>query len=180
MSTFLSTLPARGATILHIAPTLGRAIFLSTLPARGATRVDVLSQLFKNVFLSTLPARGATWNIDPFDLFTGISIHAPREGSDAGRSRRLISSEKFLSTLPARGATSGVAHHIANDGISIHAPREGSDWQIRSCPCLSNRHFYPRSPRGERPTRKTSGWMRWIFLSTLPARGATPSHPATG
>ena len=38
MGIFLSTLPARGATIVHKIMTL-RAKFLSTLPARGATRV---------------------------------------------------------------------------------------------------------------------------------------------
>ena len=57
-----------------------------------------------------------------------ISIHAPREGSDA------------MSTY---------TFNVTND-ISIHAPREGSD--------ADGSMYY-----GE--------WI--IFLSTLPARGAT-------
>ena len=35
------------------------------------------------------------------------------------------------------------------------------------------RDFYPRSPRGERPTRRSTVIGRRLFLSTLPARGAT-------
>ena len=55
--------------------------FLSTLPARGAT-LTFLVFLAVLVFLSTLPARGAT-GIDQRDgRVAGISIHAPREGSD--------------------------------------------------------------------------------------------------
>ena len=55
-------------------------------------------------FQSTLPARGATSLHIAKALHRGISIHAPREGSD------------------------GYIVYAASDGwISIHAPREGSD-----------------------------------------------------
>ncbi len=56
--------------------------------------------------------------------------------------------------------------------ISIHAPREGSDhrqWQQ----CARRGHFYPRSPRGERPGPFRLCRPVILFLSTLPARGAT-------
>ena len=58
-----------------------------------------------------------------------ISIHAPREGSDAGRNYNAGPGLEFLSTLPVRGATHG--KRIVNSvlDISIHAPREGSDVQ---------------------------------------------------
>ena len=78
---FLSTLPARGATINCKRDHLARLIsihapregsdrrwqwtpgrqtpFLSTLPARGATHRGA-GQIAKALFLSTLPARGAT------------------------------------------------------------------------------------------------------------------------
>ena len=56
-----------------------------------------------------------------------ISIHAPREGSDQIRLLLLPPSKVFLSTLPARGATQGAVAHLAVGSISIHAPREGSD-----------------------------------------------------
>ena len=38
----------------------------------------------------------------------------------------------------------------------------------------SRSHFYPRSPRGERPCRCACCRSLLRFLSTLPARGATP------
>ena len=56
-------------------------------------------------FQSTLPARGATFRF--FDFFPnhGISIHAPRTGSDGQRFFRILQRWEFQSTLPARGAT---------------------------------------------------------------------------
>ena len=80
----------------------------------------------------------------------GISIHAPREGSDCARcpaattaslflstlpargatyilSDGRIALNKFLSTLPARGATVDELKELGKFDISIHAPREGSD-----------------------------------------------------
>ena len=41
-----------------------------------------------------------------------ISIHAPREGSDAFSVEHMKKLYEFLSTLPARGATSGRAFVI--------------------------------------------------------------------
>ena len=56
--------------------------------------------------------------------------------------------------------------------ISIHAPRKGSDF-----PSLllirSGSHFYPRSPQGERLLSVFQPVAGMVFLSTLPARGAT-------
>ena len=80
--------------------------FLSTLPARGAT--STLKSVQKNPtrFLSTLPARGATYDVPGIaDAFNGISIHAPREGSDGKTTEMKELWNEFLSTLPARGAT---------------------------------------------------------------------------
>ena len=39
------------------------------------------------------------------------------------------------------------------------------------------RHFYPRSPRGERRKSEQAAIQRAEFLSTLPARGATFARP---
>ena len=39
-------------------------------------------------------------------------------------------------------------------------------------------NFYPRSPRGERPGRNRTMLSGTPFLSTLPARGATPAIPS--
>ena len=61
-----------------------------------------------------------------------ISIHAPRTGSDAAFHAQRIAAHLFQSTLPARGATR----------------------HVRACP-RRPRHFNPRSPHGERPSRRS-------------------------
>ena len=103
---------------------------------------------------------------------SSISIHAPREGSDESREDDPITKSLFLSTLPARGATRINTRRRRKGGISIHAPREGSDYR-RSGIFLTLQNFYPRSPRGERRTRRACPLQGAAFLSTLPARGAT-------
>ena len=115
-------------------------------------------------------------SVRPHTPIRGISIHAPRMGSD----------------LPAgRGD-----HHRQ---ISIHAPRMGSDAFMMASNRLSG-DFNPRSPDGERqttPSRHTQQWdfnprspdgerlnpklwKRGIdpFQSTLPGWGAT-AEPGT-
>ena len=155
----------------------------------GAQSIPVLQ------FLSTLPARGATMQAfqDAIDMV--ISIHAPREGSDRGRSpaqgpghhisihapregsdridyASIGSKKTFLSTLPARGATQGGQNTGDQISISIHAPREGSDRDQPPARRIAG-HFYPRSPRGERQDTLPLKLSAALFLSTLPARGAT-------
>ena len=56
-----------------------------------------------------------------------ISIHAPREGSDARAAPKKTATAGFQSTLPARGATRPWRESCQMPTISIHAPREGSD-----------------------------------------------------
>ena len=80
LRSFLSTLPARGATN-ELRALRSMLRFLSTLPARGATPYTD-SSLKEAVFLSTLPARGATERPRKSSIIQKISIHAPREGSD--------------------------------------------------------------------------------------------------
>ena len=79
--------------------------FQSTLPARGATALTICPVCNAVIFQSTLPARGATaWHNTLYGS-CGISIHAPRTGSDA-TNRWYMYCGEFQSTLPARGATS--------------------------------------------------------------------------
>ena len=42
-------------------------------------------------------------------LICGISIHAPREGSDVSSRVLLMNVKKFQSTLPVRGATANLS-----------------------------------------------------------------------
>ena len=57
--------------------------------------------------------------------------------------------------------------------ISIHAPREGSDHPLARLDGGLQLDFYPRSPRGERRRITNELILYELFLSTLPARGAT-------
>ena len=78
--------------------------FQSTLPVWGATPATPVFAVASK-FQSTLPVWGATRVKGEALRWPGVSIHAPRVGSD--RDRR----------TPARG----------RDSVSIHAPRVGSD-----------------------------------------------------
>ena len=135
---------------------------------------------------------------DPMDalsrLRARISIHAPREGSDKGQ--LVIFHLAVISIHAPREGSDGARAqgHRLNLSISIHAPREGSDRQRRADrrhpdnfyprsprgerptahpSCRQTRYFYPRSPRGERPAPPSLPLGAVSFLSTLPARGAT-------
>ena len=81
----------------------------------------------------------------------GISIHAPRVGSDLPANRVYHLKLNFYPRSP-RGER-----------------RPAPTWNNGRC-----RYFYPRSPRGERPSAGSGDLARAIgFLSTLPAWGAT-------
>ena len=84
------------------------------------------------------------------DELTGISIHAPRTGSDNGVELEDDATKEFQSTLPARGATHVIQHSNAG-----------------------NVYFNPRSPHGERQRDTLKQQLADAFQSTLPARGAT-------
>ena len=147
--------------------------FQSTLPARGATLRSAGAHPALDLFQSTLPARGATCFTASSFAHAGISIHAPRTGSDSGSYQCLKPMSIFQSTLPARGATPRtcttfclpcISIHAPRTGsdvhrlrygsnrykISIHAPRTGSD-PTRSARTRATCYFNPRSPHGERP-----------------------------
>ena len=124
-------------------------------------------------FQSTLPARGATLRIRFMCLEGGISIHAPRTGSDNARaiflscfSRISIHAPRtgsdsctvgitgivhsFQSTLPARGATQWVVRCGACRRFQSTLPARGATGLSRR-PRVRASDFNPRSPHGERP-----------------------------
>ena len=171
---FQSTLPARGATWMRIRYNKS-TVFQSTLPARGATIWS--AKLFpSSVFQSTLPARGATATGNGTIQLDGISIHAPRTGSDGGAENETYVTFNISIHAPRTGSDAASGHPLRNRaGISIHAPRTGSD----AFSCLAARaysNFNPRSPHGERPARWRTSCGARRFQSTLPARGATQRH----
>ena len=150
-----------------------RCIFLSTLPARGATDQNGRIETWSTDFYPRSPRGERHYSSLQGFLDLCISIHAPREGSDPEFGVCRVDPVAFLSTLPARGATTFILLICSSNIISIHAPREGSDLDLSdprnivrkflstlpargatSPPHRAVRlsaHFYPRSPRGERP-----------------------------
>ncbi len=122
-------------------------------------------------FQSTLPVWGATPNPAFYREYFGISIHAPRVGSDFFSLERLcgksaisihaprVGSDFFQRRKNCQRTISIHAPRVGSDllplkqsklfFISIHAPRVGSDsFYIRRT--LLNANFNPRSPCGER------------------------------
>ena len=101
-----------------------------------------------------------------------ISIHAPREGSDRYLCYTIITARDFYPRSP-RGERQWLAEHmdIATE-ISIHAPREGSDgYQTYQ---FFSQYISIHAPReGSDRTYDIYFNVNTIFLSTLPARGAT-------
>ena len=171
-SSFLSTLPARGAT----AGTYGDAadaFYISIHAPREGSDISIFANAGETVtFLSTLPARGATVIAKAGLEVVRISIHAPREGSDADEAG-LVRGQVISIHAPREGSDGGQHVHHVDGNISIHAPREGSDNKSgahRSC-------FFAISIHAP---REGSDWLQMLkenraaeFLSTLPARGAT-------
>ena len=102
---FLSTLPARGATIAGYFKYRRFGLFLSTLPARGATQPPQRPAPRSYDFYPRSPRGERPHRVDRQLTVKAISIHAPREGSDCYHIGSVPNQRKFLSTLPARGAT---------------------------------------------------------------------------
>src|SRR5699024_742212 len=100
-----------GSDLLPVVVPSAVARFLSTLPARGATQCERLPHLVDGISIHA-PREGSDVDHSRVTkVLVSISIHAPREGSDHGQSFDLVRVHGFLSTLPARGATLCTLHN---------------------------------------------------------------------
>jgi len=125
--------------------------FQSTLPGRGATTNRPARLGGRKDFQSTLPGRGAT-TIPPRTVMRekGLSIHAPRAGSDCRSSFCSAVLTPFNPRSPGGERRLDVWHLADDYELSIHAPRAGSDDESM-----------------------TWAFVQLLFQSTLPGRGAT-------
>ena len=83
-------------------------------------------RIVKEIFQSTPPARGATWSKSTMLKYSGISIHAPREGGDETPQAGWL--PVYISIHAPREGGDGTSDIDSLDAfISIHAPREGGD-----------------------------------------------------
>ena len=97
---FQSTLPARGATVYVTLDGELIAVFQSTLPARGATFNSRFAAFICSYFNPRSP-RGERLHVPDFDIDTqGISIHAPREGSDVLKPGQAAAEQDFNPRSP--------------------------------------------------------------------------------
>ena len=147
-------------------------IFLSTLPARGATEPCILVFVRFNISIHA-PREGSDRTGKIYLSVGHISIHAPREGSDP----QTISAARcplwdFYPRSPRGERRRRIS--LRHLGVQHFYPRSPRGERPRPAPTAwLPSYFYPRSPRGERPGPLTSSVLKCVFLSTLPARGAT-------
>ncbi len=101
----------------------------------------------------------------------GVSIHAPRMGSDYKTPAPTWSTPVSIHA-PRMGSDHFPGGFFWFGGVSIHAPRMGSDLinvgKVGMALC-----FNPRPPHGERPFKPLGGYSSGVLQSTPPAWGAT-------
>ena len=126
--------------------------FLSTLSLRRATAIGRWGTAWRDISIHALLAESDHRARDYTSPQTCISIHALLAESDRKTQRPYV-----------------------KDTISIHALLAESDRGAYRGARQSRRHFYPRSPCGERRCISRSTPVQAAFLSTLSLRRATVS-----
>ena len=169
---FLSTLPARGATIGKPALLEQTAEISIHAPREGSDAFADKGGNNRTYFYPRSP-RGERQNQISFPL--GKYHFYPRSPRGERPLPRCPYSRisRFLSTLPARGATQGHVVGGLEEMISIHAPREGSDSSPSRKPSPP-RYFYPRSPRGERRRCGNAAQEAQTISIHAPREGSDP------
>ena len=109
-------------------------------------------------------------------LVLGISIHAPRTGSDAADYRANTADDKFQSTLPARGATRARVYARTFITFQSTLPARGATL-YHSCLVVTIRNFNPRSPHGERRRDLRDLVCRRVISIHAPRTGSDDFEP---
>ena len=109
---------------------------------------------------------------------TVISIHALREEGDRRSHRRgVVDQQISIHALREEGDIRTQNWDVDNI-ISIHALREEGDKPAHNIRRHSDKHFYPRPPRGGRQGDFSMYQKIKAFLSTPSARRATSRWPS--
>ena len=117
-----------GATILNTGNS-SRNLYFNPRSPCGERQRSRCTPAPGDVFQSTLPVWGATIIARPHTKNKGISIHAPRVGSDRCMPPKTWNRWNFNPRSPCGGATASVSGLSVGINISIHAPRVGSDYE---------------------------------------------------
>ena len=152
-----------------------KVTFQSTLPARGATRCTFPESRSPGISIHA-PRTGSDPAASQSRQPPAISTHAPRTGSDAIEPTAFCTSDNFNPRSP-HGERPTAASTASSALISTHAPRTGSD-DGRRRTSAATKDFNPRSPHGERPNQDGHTPGKDRFQPTLPARGATTDGDA--
>ena len=156
---------AKGAQALSPAP------FQSTLPARGATDPGKDDIIFDGISIPA-PRTGSDFNFYGQQSYEYISIHAPRTGSDLPPRGRLVHPD-FNPRSPHGERRPSRLARLPSVKISIHAPRTGSDVRVAREADVAVRISIHAPRTGSDLQKKQQVDEGKIFQSTLPARGAT-------
>ena len=148
--------PRTGSDVTLCRVRIGLYPFQSTLPARGATGIAGLQPVFVGYFNPRSPHGERHCGVIVRRLRLGISIHAPRTGSDVNgfnteahslyfnprsphgerhpQTSLCMGGWKISIHAPRTGSDAISIDLIANVSISIHAPRTGSDLRLHRYP----------------------------------------------
>ena len=174
---FLSTPSARRATPKAVKASVTMSISIHALREEGDRRLGAAAQVGEGISIHALREEGDAGPAFP-RCRPAISIHALREEGDAAKSMWNAQPAEFLSTPSARRATDNLFSTPHKPVISIHALREEGDTMFSSMRFLCI-HFYPRPPRGGRPTISSASSAPRNFYPR-PPRGGRPGLPPSG
>ena len=147
-------------------------MFQSTLPVWGATRAHRRGRGRTPGFNPRSPCGERRFGRRCVLQEFGVSIHAPRVGSDTTAQVNFYGGQMFQSTLPVWGATR--PRRSISTAARCFNPRSpcGSDISVSFGPPPAF-SFNPRSPCGERRVPSATPLDISAFQSTLPVWGAT-------
>ena len=153
-------------------------IFQSTLPVWGATFCAEIIKLSMGISIHA-PRVGSDLLRYQLYAFSTISIHAPRVGSDLTESLDTATPLDFNPRSPCGERPKPYGSRISYHTISIHAPRVGSDSRLSGCG-YAPAYFNPRSPCGERRNSQSIGLWNRYFNPRSPCgeRHAAPAEQA--
>ena len=141
-------------------------------PPRGGRHQSLTPTMGVKQFLSTPSARRATWHQYGASVHQSISIHALREEGD--RRRIQLAPEDLQISIHALREEGDPKNTVTDEERQNFYPRPPRGGRPSTALlCQSSRNFYPRPPRGGRRTGCRPEMSRLRFLSTPSARRAT-------
>ena len=171
---FLSTPSARRATAERQDADPPAEISIHALREEGDVAFFPVAHHCHNFY--PRPPRGGRRYVQEFAAWVRRFLSTPSARRATFFSGGVFYWDEFLSTPSARRATPGLCPDAQAGRISIHALREEGDQKGEPITIPLN-DFYPRPPRGGRPSASPSTARRSGFLSTPSARRATSELP---